>query len=89
MNRCYIVGYSDISAKYPHHRAASGLSRCEDPIHIDLYFTALVGGPGASDQHVDVTSDYIYNEVTTTIMHIWVLVQVFTDTLASFYGGYT
>lgn len=65
MNRCYIVGYSDISAKYPHHRAASGLSRCEDPDpHRFVLYGALVGGPGASDQHVDVTSDYIYNEVT-------------------------
>ncbi|MDP4183119.1 MAG: glycoside hydrolase family 9 protein [Bacillota bacterium] len=65
INRCYIVGYSDISAKFPHHRAASGLSRCEDtsPQKYVLY-GALVGGPGANDEHNDVTADYIYNEVT-------------------------
>jgi hypothetical protein len=65
INRCYIVGYSDISAKYPHHRAASGLSKCEDPDeHKYVLYGALVGGPGANDQHIDATSDYIYNEVT-------------------------
>jgi len=65
ISRCYIVGYSDISAKYPHHRAASGLSKCEDPDpHKYVLYGALVGGPGSSDQHIDVTSDYIYNEVT-------------------------
>lgn len=65
INRCYIVGYSDISAKYPHHRAASGLSKCEDPDpHKYVLYGALVGGPDANDQHIDLTKDYIYNEVT-------------------------
>jgi endoglucanase len=65
LNRCYIVGYSDISVKFPHHRAASGLSRCEDPEeHRYVLYGALVGGPDASDQHRDVTADYVYNEVT-------------------------
>ncbi|TYQ18201.1 UNVERIFIED_CONTAM: endoglucanase Cel9P [Acetivibrio alkalicellulosi] len=64
-NVCYVVGYSDISAKFPHHRAASGLSKCEDPDpHRFVLYGALVGGPGANDEHIDVTSDYIYNEVT-------------------------
>jgi endoglucanase len=64
LNRCYIVGYSDISVKHPHHRAASGLSQCEDPgEHKYVLYGALVGGPDASDQHKDVTSDYVYNEV--------------------------
>jgi endoglucanase len=64
MNRCYIVGYSDISAKYPHHRAASGLSKCEDTDeHRYVLYGALVGGPDANDQHKDVTADYVYNEV--------------------------
>jgi len=64
-NRCYIVGYNDIAAKFPHHRAASGLSKCEDPAsHRYVLYGALVGGPGSSDEHKDVTSDYIYNEVT-------------------------
>lgn len=64
-NVCYIVGYSDISAKFPHHRAASGLSKCEDlDKHRYVLYGALVGGPGVKDEHKDVTSDYIYNEVT-------------------------
>lgn len=64
LNRCYIVGYSDISVKYPHHRAASGLSRCEEtkPQKYVLY-GALVGGPDSKDQHNDTTADYVYNEV--------------------------
>lgn len=65
INRCYIVGYSDISAKYPHHRAASGFSKCEDTGEQRyVLYGALVGGPGSSDEHIDITSDYIYNEVT-------------------------
>ncbi len=65
MDRCYVVGYSENSAKFPHHRAASGLTKCEDPDeHRYVLFGALVGGPDGSDKHVDVTSDYIYNEVT-------------------------
>lgn len=64
LKRCYIVGYSDISVKYPHHRAASGLSRCEDTgKHRYVLYGALVGGPDAKDQHNDVTADYVYNEV--------------------------
>ncbi|RCX08291.1 endoglucanase Cel9P [Anaerobacterium chartisolvens] len=64
IKRSYIVGYNDISAKYPHHRAASGLSRCEDTRdHKYVLYGALVGGPGSNDQHIDVTADYIYNEV--------------------------
>ncbi|HEX2926927.1 MAG TPA: glycoside hydrolase family 9 protein [Ruminiclostridium sp.] len=65
LNRCYIVGYSDNSVKYPHHRAASGYATAEGtgPQKYVLY-GALVGGPDAQDQHKDVTSDYVYNEVT-------------------------
>lgn len=65
INRCYIVGYNDIAAKFPHHRAASGLSVCEDlSPHRFVLYGALVGGPGPKDEHIDVTADYIYNEVT-------------------------
>jgi len=65
INRCYIVGYNDIAAKYPHHRAASGLSKCEDTgTHKYVLYGALVGGPGAEDEHIDITKDYTYNEVT-------------------------
>ena len=65
INRCYIVGYSDISAKYPHHRASSGLSKCEDTgKQRYVLYGALVGGPDEADQHIDLTKDWIYNEVT-------------------------
>lgn len=65
LNRCYVVGYSDISVKYPHHRAASGLSVCEDPGEQRyVLYGALVGGPDSKDEHIDKTSDWIYNEVT-------------------------
>ncbi|QNU66061.1 glycoside hydrolase family 9 protein [Ruminiclostridium herbifermentans] len=65
LNRNYIVGYNSVSAKYPHHRASSGFSRCEEtgPQKYVLY-GALVGGPDGNDQHIDSTADYIYNEVT-------------------------
>ena len=31
LGRCYIVGFNENSVKYPHHRAASGLTMAEDP----------------------------------------------------------
>lgn len=65
INRCYVVGYNENAAKFPHHRAASGLTMCEDPAdHKHVLYGALVGGPDNSDEHKDITSDYIYNEVT-------------------------
>ena len=64
INRCYIVGYSSNSVKYPHHRAASGLKDCHDPSpHKHVLYGALVGGPDLGDQHIDKTEDYVYNEV--------------------------
>lgn len=65
MNRAYIVGYSENAARFPHHRAASGLTKCEDTDeHRYVLYGALVGGPDSSDNHIDVTKDWIYNEVT-------------------------
>ena len=65
LERCYVVGYNENSVKYPHHRAASGLSSAEDTSEQrHVLYGALVGGPDANDEHNDVTSDYIYNEVT-------------------------
>ena len=65
MGRSYIVGYNENSVKYPHHRACSGLTKCEDPDeHRYVLYGALAGGPDGSDNHIDITSDYIYNEVT-------------------------
>lgn len=64
-SRCYLVGYDESSAKYPHHRAASGLTKCEDTDQqLHVLFGALCGGPDAEDGHNDVTKDWIYNEVT-------------------------
>lgn len=64
LNRCYVVGYSSNSVKFPHHRAASGLKDANDSSpHKHVLYGALVGGPDLGDQHIDVTKDYIYNEV--------------------------
>lgn len=63
--RCFIVGFNENSAAYPHHRAASGLTKCEDPApQRHVLYGALVGGPDGQDAHFDVTSDWTYNEVT-------------------------
>lgn len=63
--RCFVVGYNEYSAKFPHHRAASGLLMAEDPSpQRHVLYGALVGGPDGSDGHNDTTADYIYNEVT-------------------------
>ena len=65
INRCYVVGYGDNAAKFPHHRAASGLTMAEDTAdQKHVLWGALVGGPDVKDQHKDITADFIYNEVT-------------------------
>ncbi len=67
INRCYIVGLGPNSAQHPHHRAAHGseTNSMDDPeTHKHVLYGALVGGPGMDDQHNDVTSDYVQNEVT-------------------------
>jgi hypothetical protein len=66
LKRSYVVGYSSNYAKHPHHRAAHGSttnSMDDPPEHRHILWGALVGGPGANDEHNDVTSDYVYNEV--------------------------
>lgn len=63
--RCFLVGFDENSAAYPHHRAASGLTKCEDTDQqLYVLFGALCGGPDAKDCHNDITKDWIYNEVT-------------------------
>lgn len=65
LKRSYIVGYNENSVKFPHHRACSGLTKCEDPDeHRYVLYGALAGGPDNSDKHNDTTADWIYNEVT-------------------------
>ncbi len=66
INRSYIVGFGDNTAQHPHHRAAHGseTNSMDDPEnHKHILYGALVGGPGMDDQHNDVTSDYVQNEV--------------------------
>lgn len=63
--RSFLVGFDSNAAKNPHHRASSGLTKCEDTDQqLYVLFGALAGGPDASDGHNDLTSDWIYNEVT-------------------------
>jgi hypothetical protein len=63
--RCFIVGFNENSVKYPHHRASSGLTKCEDPDpQRYVLFGALAGGPDNVDAHNDITKDWTYNEVT-------------------------
>lgn len=68
MGYSYIVGYPtpELSAKYPHHRAAHGSqtnSMLDPANHRHVLWGALVGGPDSSDLHKDLTTDYVYNEV--------------------------
>ena len=64
-SRCFLVGYNENSVKFPHHRASSGLTKCEDPDDQRyVLWGALAGGPDVEDKHNDITSDWIYNEVT-------------------------
>lgn len=61
----YVVGYNENAVKYPHHRAASGLTMAEDTREQKhVLYGALVGGPDSDDYHSDTTNDWIYNEVT-------------------------
>ncbi len=65
LGRSYVVGYNDNSVKFPHHRAASGLTMAEDTAdHKHVLYGALAGGPDADDKHNDITADWVYNEVT-------------------------
>ena len=67
MGYAYEVGYENNYATHPHHRAAScssTQSMDEPDPQTHTLWGALVGGPDLKDYHHDVTSDYIYNEVT-------------------------
>lgn len=63
--RCFVVGYNENSAKYPHHRAASNSS--DASIHSENHYTllgALVGGPNdLNDSYSDSQTEYVCNEV--------------------------
>ena len=67
MGYSFEVGYENSYATHPHHRAAScssTQSMDEPDPQTHTLWGALVGGPDLKDYHNDVTSDYIYNEVT-------------------------
>jgi hypothetical protein len=63
-----IVGFpnAESAAQHPHHRAAHGSTTNamdNPPEHKHVLWGALVGGPDGGDNHVDKTSDFVYNEV--------------------------
>ena len=63
--RCFVVGYNENAAKYPHHRAASR-SNDKGQVREDHYtlLGALVGGPSDEyDTYADDQADYNCNEV--------------------------
>ena len=63
--RCFVVGYNENAAKYPHHRAASR-SNDAGQVREDHYtlLGALVGGPSDEyDTYADNQADYNCNEV--------------------------
>ena len=65
-NRCYVVGYSNQSVRYPHHRASSGYDggpREESGVRSNVLLGALVGGPTSSGYYVDSATNYQCNEV--------------------------
>ncbi|MBR3598383.1 MAG: glycoside hydrolase family 9 protein [Lachnospiraceae bacterium] len=64
-NKCFVVGYNSNSAKYPHHRAASGYTGGDKGTTAQKYVLmgALVGGPKSDGSYVDSASDYVCNEV--------------------------
>lgn len=70
MGYSYIVGYGlengVKSVQHPHHRAAHGSktnSMLNPENHRHTLWGALAGGPDSKDVHVDVTTDFVYNEV--------------------------
>ena len=67
MGYAYEVGYENNFASQPHHRSShcSAKQAMDDPVvQVHTLWGALVGGPDLDDVHVDITKDYIYNEVT-------------------------
>jgi endoglucanase len=60
------VGGSAVAASHPHHADAHGsLTNNQDdpPNDKHVLWGGLVGGPDASDQHNDLTTDFVLNEV--------------------------
>ncbi len=70
-NTCYVTGFTSNSAKYPHHRSASGYDTSSEKGSNVGYASdghilvgALVGGPSSADgSYTDSVQDYNCNEV--------------------------
>ncbi len=70
-NTCYVTGFTSNSAKYPHHRSASGYDTSSEKGSYVGYASdghilvgALVGGPSsAGGSYTDSVQDYNCNEV--------------------------
>lgn len=67
---CFVTGFAPNSAKYPHHRAASGTSeaKTDQTKYQHQLVGALVGGPNTSGNYIDITDNgselcYQVNEV--------------------------
>jgi hypothetical protein len=61
-----LVGGDAVAAQHPHHAAAHGSTtnnQDDPPTHRHTLWGALVGGPDLKDEHADLTTDYVYNEV--------------------------
>jgi endoglucanase len=66
LNKSYIVGYGNNWVKHPHHRAAHGSftnSMVDPEEHRHTLWGALASGPDGDDKHIDLVSEYAYNEV--------------------------
>jgi endoglucanase len=60
------VGGTATAASHPHHGDAQGSltnSQSDPPTDRHILYGALVGGPSATDQPDDVTTDFVLNEV--------------------------
>ncbi len=64
-NICFVTGFASNSAKYPHHRAASGYTGSVQGTKAQAHVLigAAVGGPSTSNGYQDTASNYQYNEV--------------------------
>ncbi|HAG04078.1 MAG TPA: hypothetical protein DCG28_01445 [Lachnospiraceae bacterium] len=60
---CYVVGYNDLAAKNPHHRAAFGTSGFPNGNVMHSAVGSIVGGSINSTDFPDSTADYKTSEV--------------------------
>ncbi len=85
MGYSYIVGFGAKYASHPHHRAAHGSldnNMNDPPNDKHVLWGGLVGGPDSMDQHQDVTTNFVGNEVAVDYS------AGFVGALAGFYKWY-